>query len=285
MKKGAPTGTDYVAYDITHQLVEEFMLKANETVARHLDVEGKGVPFRVHDEPSEENMRDFALLANAFGFKLAPKPTPQDVQRLFEEAMETPSGEYLATSYIRRMRLAIYSPVNIGHFGLALTHYCHFTSPIRRYVDLVAHRLIFEKASDVRALEKIADRCSERERISAKAEGSVVLLKKYRLLESFYKENPRRQYEAVITRIKSFGFFFEILELMLEGFIHISEIGVDFYQFEGGKLSGVDYGETFAAGDKITVMLKELSLITCTSNWHRVSNGKSHRSRKSKKRR
>lgn len=283
-EKGKPTGTDYVTYDITHQLVEEFMLKANETVARHLDLEGKGVPFRVHDEPSEENMRDFSVLANAFGFKLAPKPTPQDVQKLFEEAMSTPSGQYLATSYIRRMRLAIYSPVNIGHFGLALTHYCHFTSPIRRYVDLVAHRLIFEKATDLRALEKIADRCSERERISAKAEGSVVVLKKYRLLDEYYRKDPERQYEAVITRIKSFGFFFEILELMLEGFIHISEIGSDFYHYDGSNLRGVDNGEIFLAGNKITVMLKDLNLITCTSNWHRVSDEPTqpNRSRKRK---
>lgn len=271
-EKGVPTGTDYVEYDITHQLIEEFMLKANETVAQHLDQKGKGVPYRVHDVPSEENMRDFALLANAFGFKLPPAPTAHDVQNMFEEALKTPYGQYLATSYIRRMRLAVYSPVNIGHFGLALTHYCHFTSPIRRYVDLVAHRLVFTDTHDIQTLNKIADRCSERERISAKAEGSVVTLKKYRLLEKLQQENPHREYQAVITRIKPFGIYFEILELMLEGFIHISEIGTDYYEFseKDNRLIGVKRGEQFIAGNKIWVMLQDINLITCESKWYMV---------------
>lgn len=272
-KGGVPTGTDYVEYDITHQLVEEFMLKANEMVAIHLDKQGKGLPFRVHDEPSEDNMRDFSLLAAAFGFKLPLKPNSKDIQKLFDEALQTPAGQYLATSYIRRMRLAIYSPINIGHFGLALTHYCHFTSPIRRYVDLVAHRLLFNPAQDPKVLHLIAERCSERERISARAENSVILLKKYRLLEDYYKKDPKREYEAVITKVKPFGFFFEVLEIMLEGFIHISEIGIDYYEFneKNNQLYGVDFGEQFIAGSKISVIVKDFNLITCESSWERVA--------------
>lgn len=266
---GKPTGTDTIEYDITHQLVEEFMLKANETVAKHLDSEGKGVPYRVHDEPSEENMRDFAFLAGAFGFKLPPKPSVSDIQKMFDEALDTPYGQYLATSYIRRMRLAIYSPMNIGHYGLSLTHYCHFTSPIRRYVDLVAHRLIFEAQSPIQVLEKISSHCSERERISAKAEGSVVVLKKYRLLEKYYNEDRKKQYEAVVTKVKPFGFTFEVLELMLEGFIHVSEIGADYYEFDEFKnqLYGKRSREVYSSGDKITVMVKNCNLLTCESNW------------------
>jgi ribonuclease R len=280
-EKGIPTGTDYVEYDITHQLVEEFMLKANETVARHLDSQGKNVPYRVHDEPSEDNLRDFSILAQAFGFKIPLKPTPQDIQKLFDEALSTPYGQYLATSYIRRMRLAVYSPVNIGHFGLALTHYCHFTSPIRRYVDLVAHRLIFEKPADIKALEHIAEMCSDQERVSAKAEMSVLNLKKYRLLEQFYKDDPQRQYEAIITRIRPFGVTFEILELMLEGFIHISELGTDYYEFEekSNRLRGVRRGEIFTSGEKIHVMLKEIDLIFCESKWNMVGSKESNGSR------
>lgn len=271
-EKGAPSGTDYIEYDITHQLVEEFMLKANETVAKHLDSNGKGVPFRVHDEPSEENMRDFSFLANAFGFNLPPKPTPADIQKMFDEALQTPFGQYLATSYIRRMRLAIYSPVNIGHFGLSLTHYCHFTSPIRRYVDLVAHRLIFDYAADPMTLEKISNQCSDRERISAKSEGSVVVLKKYRLLEMYNKEDDQRQYQAIITKIKPFGITFEVMEIMLEGFIHVSEIGTDYYEYDEGKsqLYGKRGGEMYTSGDKITVMVKKLDLITLESEWYMV---------------
>lgn len=268
-KNGVPTGTDYVEYDITHQLVEEFMLKANETVAKHLHSEGKGLPYRVHDEPSEENMRDFASLASAFGFKLPTIPSPQDIQTLFEEAMKTPYGQYLATSYIRRMRLAVYSPINIGHFGLSLTHYCHFTSPIRRYVDLVAHRLLFEKPYDEKILHKIAEQCSDRERISAKAESNVVVLKKMRLLKAMHDEDPRKVYGAIVTRIKPFGITFEILELMLEGFLHVSEIGSDYWEYyeATGTLEGERTGRRFAAGDKLQVSLKSIDLIFCEAHW------------------
>ena len=102
-ENGIPLKTDYVQYDITHQLVEEFMLKANEIVATHLSKQGKEVAYRVHDQPSEEKMKDFSLLANAFGFQLPPNARTKEIQQLFDEAMQNSYGQYLATSYIRRM--------------------------------------------------------------------------------------------------------------------------------------------------------------------------------------
>jgi len=271
-EKGMPTKTDYVVYDISHQLIEEFMLKANETVAYHLAKEGKDLTYRIHDEPSEENMKDFSLLAAAFGFHLSPTPTPREIQKLFDEAMETAYGTYLASSYIRRMRLAIYSSDNIGHYGLSLTHYCHFTSPIRRYVDLVSHRILFHGASDKASLQKIAEHCSEQERISAKAENSVVLLKKLRLLDLYYKEDPKRQYQAIVTRVKNFGVYFEIADLMLESYLHVSELEDDYYIYddEAFALRGSRYGQSYKAGDKITVMLGAVDLISQESKWHLV---------------
>jgi ribonuclease R len=271
-EKGMPYKTDYVAYDITHQLVEEFMLKANEVVASHLSEQGKNLTYRVHDEPAEENMRDFSLLAGAFGFKLSDKPTPVDLQKFFDEALSTSYGPYLATSYIRRMRLAIYSPDNIGHYGLGLTHYCHFTSPIRRYVDLVVHRILFGESDERLLLEKIALRASEQERISAKAENSVVLLKKLRLLEQIQAKEPNKQYEAVVTRVKPFGFFFEVLELMIEGFFHVSQLESDYYVFDeaGMRLCGANFGGGYASGDKLLVMLKSANLILLETEWNIV---------------
>jgi ribonuclease R len=270
--EGVPTHTDYVVYDVTHQLVEEFMLKANEIVAWHLTNQGKNLTYRVHDIPSEENMRDFSVLANAFGYEISETPTPREIQKLFDEAMDTESGQYLATSYIRRMRLAIYSSDNIGHYGLSLEHYCHFTSPIRRYVDLVAHRLLFGENEEKEKLEMIASRCSEQERISAKAENSVVVLKKLRLLESQRKENRYKQYEAVVTRVKNFGIYFEIVELMLEGYLHVSELENDYFVYEDAEavLKGRHTGMSYKAGDKITVMPKEVNLILLDSKWELV---------------
>ena len=269
-EQGVPEGTDYVPYDVTHQMVEEFMLKANEMVALHLSELGKDLTYRVHDVPAEENLKDFAVLASAFGFNISDRPSALELQRLFDEALQTPHGPYLATSYIRRMRLAIYSAENIGHYGLGLTHYCHFTSPIRRYVDLVVHRILFGEENLRTNLELIAKQCSEQERISAKAESSVVLLKKLRLLKVQHEKNPYQEYEAVVTRVKNFGFFFEIIDLMLEGFLHVAELDNDYFIFEESKmrLRGKQTGQVYATGDKIHVILQDVDFITLDSKWY-----------------
>ncbi len=276
-EKGNPYQTDYITYDVTHQMVEEFMLKANEIVAWDLTQRGRLLTYRVHDTPAEENLRDFSLLAGAFGFHVPDHPNPQDLQKLFEEAKDTSYGNYLASSYIRRMRLAAYSAENIGHYGLSLTHYCHFTSPIRRYVDLVVHRILFEKGDDFEYLQKIANTCSEQERISSKAENSVVFLKKLRLLHHMYLQDPYREYEAIITRVKNFGIYFEILELFLEGFIHISDLEEDYFIFEEEKmrLRGANRGNLYAPGNRLIVILKEINFVFQETKWYTTSNHQS----------
>lgn len=267
---GDPTGTEFIPYDITHQLVEEFMLKANEVVATHLSKKGLDLTYRVHEEPSEDSLNEFVSLAHAFGFDLNKNPTPKEMQDLFDEALQTPYGMYLAINYIRRMKLAIYSPVNIGHFGLALSHYCHFTSPIRRYVDLVVHRILFEKPMRYEEIDAISKDCSERERISEKAERNVTLLKKLRLLKKMVEENPRREFEAIVTKVRNFGIYFEIEDLMLEGFLHVSELEDDYYKYDerSGELQGSYTGITFFAGDKFTVLSKEIDLILLETKWY-----------------
>lgn len=267
---GTPYGTDYITYDITHQMVEEFMLKANEIVAWHLTQHGKNITYRVHDVPAEDNLKDFSQLAAAFGFKISEKPTPRDLQILFEEAGETAYSNYLASCYIRKMRLAIYSPENIGHYGLSLTHYCHFTSPIRRYVDLIVHRILFGETDDINYLEHIAEHCSEQERLSAKAENNVVLLKKLRLLRTYQEKEPYREYEAIITRVKNFGIYFEIIDLLLEGFLHVAELEDDYYVFEESRmqLRGRHRGLTYSAGSRITVILKDIDFVSLESKWY-----------------
>lgn len=269
---GVPTGTDYIPYDITHQLVEEFMLKANETVATHLSGRSEEVAYRVHEPPAGENMKEFASLAHSFGFQLPEEPSPQDLQKLFDEALKTSYGTFLATSYIRCMRLAVYSRENIGHYGLGLSHYCHFTSPIRRYVDLVVHRVLFGDKMSPEELERIADQCSEQERLSEKAENSVRQLKKLRLLRQMMEKERNKQFEAVVTRVRNFGVYFEVLDLMVEGFLHVSELHDDYYEFDSKKgiLYGVHQGGHFFVGDKILVMPKKVDLILQETEWHLV---------------
>ncbi len=223
------------------------MLLANEIVATHLSKQGKPLTYRIHEEPSPENIREFALTASLMGFPLPASPTTEELQHLFEMAQKTPFGQFLATAFIKSMKLACYSTENIGHYGLGLEHYTHFTSPIRRYIDLLVHRVLFNEIDEEDHLEELALRCSEKERLSAKAESSVLLLKKLRYLAD-EGEKGNEIYQAIIVAIKNFGLIFEIKSLMFDGFLHLMEKG-------------------FAVGDSITVKLKEVDLVTRRTEW------------------
>ena len=154
------------------------------------------------------------------------------MQKLFEAAKETPFHQQLAVAFIRSMKLAQYSPDNVGHFGLALEYYCHFTSPIRRYSDLVIQRLLFDEEKEDSDLFAIAEHCSDQERVSFRAESSVKNLKKLRLLQYLLRDDPYQELEAFVTKIKPFGLYFELSNLMLEGFLHISELEDDYFFYD-----------------------------------------------------
>lgn len=275
-EQGMPRGVKIEEYHITHQMVEEFMLKANELVAIHLSNRGINPLYRTHEEPSPDNMEEFFSLARTFGFQLPPKPTQQDIQTMFEEAKKTSYGQQLAIEFIRNLKLATYSPNNIGHFGLALEHYCHFTSPIRRYSDLVTERLLFSEEEKGLNLQDIGRHCSERERLSFRSEMSVKKLKKHRLLQHWQESDPKTIYNAFVTKIKPFGFFFEIKELFLEGFLHISEIGSDYYIYDAEVpiIYGRGSREEFRVGTPLTLRPTQINLIHQEVKWERVTNSK-----------
>lgn len=278
-KKGDPIGTKVVEYDITHQLVEEYMLKANELVAKYLDEHRKMVLFRIHEEPSKDNMEEFYALARSLGFTVPLKPTQQDIQALFEKAKKTAFAQQLSVSFIRSMKLAYYSADNVGHFGLALEYYCHFTSPIRRYTDLVIQRLLFHEEGPHLELCKIALTCSEKERISFRAETSVKNLKKFRLLEKWMKEEPLKIYRAITTKVKPFGIFFELPDLMLEGFLHVSELEDDYFIFnpKTSTFTGRSTGKVHKVGELLSVRPISLDLILLESKWELISQRKKRR--------
>lgn len=273
-KNGQPTGVKVEEYHIAHQLVEEFMLKANEVVAKHLHDQGKELLFRVHEEPESDNLETFFATARALGFAIPPKPTHTDLQHLFEQARNTPFSQQLAVGFIRNLKLAIYSPQNVGHFGLALEHYCHFTSPIRRYSDLIIQRLLFGEEGEGLNLERIGRDCSDKERVSFRAEMGVKQLKKHRLLQSWLKSDPARHYLAYITKIKPFGIFFEIKELFLEGFLHISELENDYFIFDpkANTLQGERTGIKHIVGQEITVRPVRIDLIHQETSWDLIPN-------------
>ncbi len=267
--KGQPQKTHKVEYDITHQLVEEFMLKANEMVARHLAEKGKIAVFRIHEEPSPTDKDEFYGMARALGFRVPKDPTKQDIQELFEKAKTTPYAHQLAIGFIRSMKLAYYSTENVGHYGLSLDYYCHFTSPIRRYTDLIIHRLLFNEEGEHTDIEEIAKHCSERERVSFKAESSVKILKKFRLLHKWLQEDPHAVYDATVTRVKPFGLYFDLNYLMLEGFLHISDLENDYFVFNPTQdtLFGRATGHIHKVGEVLKVRPASLDLVLLEAKW------------------
>lgn len=267
-KDGYPTGTELVEYDITHQLVEEFMLKANEIVASEFVKAGLPTAFRIHEEPLEESMKEFYALARLLGFELSAEPSVHEVQRMFNLAKHTEFAERVAVAYIRSMKLAVYSCENVGHFGLALEHYCHFTSPIRRYADLIVHRMLFTK-EEPKQLRKITDQCSEKERNSFKAEQSVLQMKKLRMILAQFDEDPYHTFTGIISNIKPHGIYFELQPINYSGYVHISKLGDDYYEYseEQGVLYGTYSGHELALGDKIGVQLVRIDLIRGETEW------------------
>ncbi|MCC6128003.1 MAG: RNB domain-containing ribonuclease, partial [Chlamydiae bacterium] len=268
-EKGVPLGLENVEYDITHQMIEEFMLKANELVAIDLANKNKSLIYRVHEEPNPDTFQEFYTFARSLGFTLPAQPNHRDIQNMFLNAKGSPFLSQLSVSFIRSMKVACYSQDNLGHYGLALEHYCHFTSPIRRYTDLIIQRLLFDEMPGDSDLTAIATACSEKERISFRAESSVLLLKKLRLAERFFEEDPARIYEAVITKIKPFALFFEVANFDLESTIHISEIGSDFYEYNPSRMQfrGSRTGETFSIGQPIHVRIESLDLTLRQAKW------------------
>lgn len=267
-ENGNPYDYEEVQYDITHQIVEEFMLKANEIVAKDLASQGLPSVYRVHDTPSPEDLEDFYALARGLGFTVHDKPTVQEIQTLFSLAKKTPYAQQLAIAYIRSMKLAVYSSQNVGHYGLALDYYCHFTSPIRRYSDLVVHQLLFDKVPP-KDLQEIGKRCSEQERNSFKAEMYVINLKKLRLLKLYQRDDAKRIYKGVVNKIKPFGIFFEVSPIQVEGFFHLSELEDDYYVFQSDRhiLVGRNSGRAFKTGTKLDLFLEDIDLISMKSTW------------------
>ena len=268
-KKGVPQKIEKVEYDITHQMIEEFMLKANETVATHLSKKGLSLIYRIHEEPSLETFEDFYQFAKMLGFQLPNKPLRKDIQELFEQAKHSPHLSQLSISFIRSMKLAAYSTDNLGHYGLALEHYCHFTSPIRRYTDLMIQRLLFQELPKDFNLEAVATACSEKERVSFRAESSVTILKKLRFAATFYQEDPTRIYEAIVTKIKPFALFFEVPLFDLEGQVHVSNLGNDYFEYRPESMSfkGTRTGKLYQMGQKLSVRLEEVDFVLLQSAW------------------
>lgn len=270
---GVPQRIERIEYDITHQMIEEFMLKANELTALHLSNQKKMLIYRIHEEPAEESYQDFYTLARSLGFLLPSNPDHKDIQALFQTAKDSPFLHQLSVSFIRSMKLAQYSQDNIGHYGLALDHYCHFTSPIRRYTDLIIQQLLMNELPQKTDLKVVAHACSEKERISFKAEMSVRQLKKLRLADTYFKADPTQIYTATVTKIKPFALFFEVDAFDIEASLHVSQLGNDFFEYNVASLTfrGTRSGLTYSIGQQIHVRLDRIHFVLQETEWSLIS--------------
>ena len=252
--------------NVAHRLIEEFMLLANETVARHLDHSGVPALYRIHERPDPLKVAVFEEFLSSLGYSLAAEPggvRPRDFQHLIERIAGLPVERPIALLMLRTMSQARYSPDNVGHFGLAAPTYTHFTSPIRRYPDLVVHRLLREVRLGAPTAERrdelaeqmpeIGRHTSERERRAMDAERELVQWKKVR----FMADKVGEEYEGYVTGVSAFGLFVELIEHFVEGLVHISTMADDYYRFvdTAHVLKGERSGRMFRLGDRIRVQV------------------------------
>lgn len=251
-------------------IIEEFMLAANETVAQHMFNQHWPFIYRVHDLPNEEKMQDFAKLLANFNvkFRVKEETEPKDIQQAVAAVAGLPEERLVTTVALRSMKQAVYQTDNIGHFGLAAKYYTHFTSPIRRYPDLIVHRLLRKwmqqpklKEAEVEPLEDkldvIAEHSSLRERAAADAERATVDLK----MCEYMADHIGEEYDGVISGVTAFGMFVELAN-GVEGLVHISSLMDDYYEFyeERYALVGTHTKHTYRLGDKVRIEVLQVNI-------------------------
>ncbi|MCX7920265.1 MAG: ribonuclease R [bacterium] len=257
--------------DISHQIIEEFMLVANRTVATHMHALQLPFMYRVHQPPDTEKMREFQTFLKSLGYtmKVAEPMPAKEIQRILTLIAGKPEEIFLNQLLLREMKEARYAVENIGHFGLAFPIYTHFTSPIRRYPDLIVHRLLrksrtlqtrFDDISQVsQQLHNIAIHCSETERTAMEAERESVLMKKI----EFLHDKVGNEYYGIISGVTAYGLFVELEDFLIEGLIHISSISDDYYHFNESHyaLEGEHTSRRFQLGDRVYVRILKVDKI------------------------
>jgi ribonuclease R len=262
--EGRVTGGHFVEHDVSHQIIEEFMLAANEAVAEHLDAKGGTFLRRVHPAPDPFRLSAFADFARSLGYKM---PTDFDrfaLQGILERSADKPEVYAVHYALLRSLKQAVYSPAEEGHYALASDDYCHFTSPIRRYPDLLIHRQLGQWLRTGKAggseeeLVALGDHCSKMERRAENAERELVKLK----LLTYLSEGLGMELEVVITGVADYGFFGQAEQLPVEGLVHISTLTDDYYWFEEAthSLTGRRSNRRYRLGDKVRVTVVRVDL-------------------------
>ncbi|MGH8677050.1 MAG: ribonuclease R family protein, partial [Burkholderiales bacterium] len=247
-----------------HRIIEECMLAANVCASDFLRLRKHPALYRVHEGPTPEKLAALREFLAEFGLHLSggDDPRAKDYARLLEQVMDRPDAQLLQTVMLRSLKQAVYSPENVGHFGLAYEAYTHFTSPIRRYPDLVIHRsikaVLDHSTYDPGDWHELGKRCSETERRADEATRDVeTWLKCY-----YMQDRIGERFEGSISAVTGFGVFVALDAVYVEGLLHISELGSDYFHFDAAKhqLLGERTGQRFRLGDRISVQLVRVDL-------------------------
>ncbi len=258
--------------NMAHQIIEEFMLAANETVAAHIEAKEAPFIYRIHEEPDELKLADLVEFLATLGISLptGKKIKPRHLQSALAKAKGTPEETLINTVLLRTMKQARYSEENLGHFGLAAETYTHFTSPIRRFPDLIVHRVLkadmkgaLQNAAVVErlaeSLPKAALHCSQRERKAMEAERDVITMLKLRFMEDKLGE----VYPGIITGVIQFGFFVQLKGLFVEGLVHVSTLTDDYYHYIEKQhcLRGERKKSVYRIGDEVKVRVDRVDTV------------------------
>ncbi|HEY2081692.1 MAG TPA: ribonuclease R [Verrucomicrobiae bacterium] len=260
-ERGRISAVERVENDISHQLIEEYMLLANEAVAGKLMAEGVPAIYRVHEPPDERRLREYREEVLSHHVPVGNLTKRTEVQKLLEKLGTLAIGPALKIGFLRSLMRARYAVEPLGHYGLAKTKYAHFTSPIRRYADLVVHRALFQKShGSVHSLKETADHISDTERNSADAERDSKDVKLYAFLKGQLKSPNPPRYPALVIDVRNFGFFVDVPGLAMSGLVHLSSVEDDFYVFdsEQSQLVGRRNRRVIRLGDRVQVQVAKV---------------------------
>jgi ribonuclease R len=255
---GKAARLEKVENDISHQLVEECMLAANEVVAKELKERNTPAVYRIHEDPDPDRLNDFREMAATYGFRAGNLTNRHELQKLLASTHGSPEEYAIKLALLKSLMRARYATTPLGHYGLAKVNYTHFTSPIRRYADLLVHRsLDREKVGSIGELGEITEHISTTERTSSDAERDSTLLKKMEFFLRQLKSRKPEEFRAIVVDVRSYGLVVELPDCLVTGLIHVSALPDDFYTFDGTRLAftGRRTGRRYSIGAELKVII------------------------------